>query len=91
MHESNTKCCCCSSSTSILLSARHLAHMTDDETMFLLKSQQVLERKRLVSETLLNGLVGKRFDRPLAFYLSNTDRYLRSLAKLSRDRIVSQA
>ena len=56
--------------------AQQMAQMSSDERQFLLRSQQVLKRKKIVSEMLLNGLVGKRFEGALAFYLSQADRYL---------------
>ncbi|MFH1811145.1 MAG: hypothetical protein ABIJ09_20560 [Pseudomonadota bacterium] len=57
-------------------------HMSDEEKQVLWLSQQVLTRKRLVSEMLLKGLVGKRFERALAFYLSSGDRYLAAMRHL---------
>lgn len=54
-----------------------------EEVLVLVLSQRVLTRKRVVSEMLLDGLVGKRFERALAFYLSRTDRYLASITKLA--------
>ncbi|MFH2009178.1 MAG: hypothetical protein ABI333_21495 [bacterium] len=62
---------------------QHMEHMSADEKRFLLQSQQVLDRKRIVSEMMLKGLVGKHFERALAFYLSHSDRYLRSFAELT--------
>ncbi len=62
---------------------QQLAHMSSDEKQFLLHSQQVLKRKRMVSEMLLNGLVGKRFEEALAFYLSYSDRYLVRFGRLA--------
>ncbi len=56
--------------------------MSSDEKQFLLRSQNVLKRKRVISEMLLNGLVGKRFENTLAFYLSQADKYLHSMKKL---------
>ncbi len=64
--------------------ARQLARMSSDERQFLLYSQQVLKQKKVISEMLLNGLVGKRFEAPLAFYLSNADRYLRRFQRLAK-------
>jgi len=61
---------------------QQMAQMSSDEKQFLLRSQQVLKRKRVISEMLLDGLVGKRFDAALAFYLSHADRYLQRLEKL---------
>lgn len=66
--------------------SQQMAHMSSDEIQFLLRSQQVLERKRIISEMLLNGLVGKRFEVALAFYLSHSDRYLQSFGRLAGKR-----
>ena len=62
---------------------QQMESMSSDEKRFLLQSQQVLKQKRIVSEMLLNGLVGKRFERALAFYLSYSKRYLRSFSSLT--------
>lgn len=63
--------------------AQQMEHMSPDERQFLKQSQQVLAQKRMVSEMLLDGLVGKRFEIALAFYLSNADAYLRKFAALA--------
>ncbi len=63
--------------------ARKLKQMSSEEKQFFVKVQEVLIRKRLVSEMLLNGLLGKRFEPALAFYLSHSDRYLHKLAELA--------
>jgi hypothetical protein len=62
--------------------AQQMAQMSSDERQFLLRSQYVLRRKRIISEMLLNGLVGKRFEAALAFYLSHADRYLQRFERL---------
>jgi hypothetical protein len=59
-----------------------MEHMSADEKQFLLQSQQVLNEKRIITELLLNGLVGRQFESALAFYLSHSDRYLQVLASL---------
>ena len=46
-----------------------IAGLSDEEREILLTSQALLQRKREVSLLLINGLVGKNFARPLAFYL----------------------
>lgn len=64
---------------------QQLEEMSKYERRFLLQSQQILKDKRIISEMLLNGLIGKRFERALAFYLSFSDGYLSSL-KNAMDR-----
>ena len=63
---------------------QQLASMSSDEKLFLHHSQQVLKRKRMVSEMLLGGLVGKRFEEALAFYLSHSDPYLYRFGRLTQ-------
>ncbi len=64
--------------------AQQMESMSSDEKQYLLRSQQVLKRKRIISEMLLNGLLGKRFETALAFYLSYSDKYLARVASLAR-------
>ncbi len=63
---------------------RTIATMSSDEREVLLGLQRVLERKRLVSELLLGGLVGRRFEDALSFYLNRVDRYIASLSRLPK-------
>ncbi len=65
---------------------RFVVEMSAEDRQVFLHSQRVLTRKRVISEMFLGGLIGKRFERALAFYLSRADRYLGVLANL-----VSQA
>ena len=62
---------------------RFVRSISKDERRVLFAVQGVLERKRIVSEMLLGGLVGRHFDRALAFYLSHGERYLQSLRRLA--------
>jgi hypothetical protein len=60
-----------------------MQNMSGEEKRFLLSSQQVLSQKRIISEMLLGGLVGKRFEKALAFYLSQSDRYLKAFSRVA--------
>jgi len=53
-----------------------------EERKMLLRVQRVLTRKRAISSMFLDGLVGKRFDRALAFYLGRVDSYLAAMKRL---------
>ena len=63
--------------------ARHLSEMTQDERMILAHSQLVLTRVHEVSQLLVDGLVGQKFARALAFYLARYEDYLRDMSKLT--------
>jgi hypothetical protein len=52
-----------------------------DERNMLIRAQHVLLRKRTISKQFLDGLVGKRFDPALAFYLGRVNAYLAVIAK----------
>jgi hypothetical protein len=41
-------------------------------------------RKREISQIFLDGLVGKNFSKPLAFYLDSSGDYLDSLSRMNR-------
>ncbi|HEY3354293.1 MAG TPA: hypothetical protein VGQ83_13655 [Polyangia bacterium] len=57
------------------------------EGEILLRSQLILDRKKLISTMLIDGLVGKRFDQALAFYLSRVDPYLSDLRRLGAEQL----
>ena len=59
--------------------------MSDEERKILLRSQSVLRRKPEVSQLLMDGIVGKRFDKTLSFYLDRSDEYLNELDKMARE------
>ena len=62
---------------------RLLRRATPEERQVLLESQRVLGRKRLISELFVSGLLGKRFEQALAFYLSRRERYSAAMNRLS--------
>ncbi|MCK5843053.1 MAG: hypothetical protein KAG97_00010 [Victivallales bacterium] len=62
-----------------------LHSLTPDEREILLLSQNVLECEKAVSEMFVNGLVGRKFSTPLAFYLESSEQYLAELRQIMRD------
>ncbi|MGA2735427.1 MAG: hypothetical protein ABSG35_22890 [Syntrophobacteraceae bacterium] len=60
-----------------------LQGMSHEERQILLRSQSVLKRKPEISQLLLDGIVGKRFARPLSFYLDRSEEYLNAVEKLA--------
>lgn len=71
--------------------ARHLSTMTQDERIILAHSQLVLTRVHEVSQMLVDGLVGQKFARALAFYLARYEDYLRDMSKLTGINLMQDA
>ncbi len=57
--------------------------MTADESAIFAHSQLVLTRVEEVSRFFVEGLVGRNFAKPLAFYLARYEEYLADMAKLT--------
>jgi hypothetical protein len=56
-----------------------LRRMTPEERTMLLRSQRVLSRERRIGQLFIDGLIGRKFSAPLAFYLSTWRTYLREI------------
>jgi hypothetical protein len=63
---------------------RLMQNMSPDERRIFVGSQKILLRKREISQIFLDGLVGKNFSKPLAFYLDSSGEYLESLNRMNR-------
>ncbi len=60
-----------------------LREMAPDERCVLIKAQQILKMEREISQMFIDGIAGRNFSRPLAFYLSRSTEYLRAIEKLN--------
>ncbi len=56
-----------------------MAEMSEEEKRIFVRSQMVLVREKEVSKLIIDGLIGKPFTSPLAFYLRGATAYLRRL------------
>ncbi|MEW6078768.1 MAG: hypothetical protein AB1724_13210 [Thermodesulfobacteriota bacterium] len=56
--------------------------MDPDQRRILVKAQKVLTMEREISQLLLDGVLGRNFSRPLAFYLDNSPEYLAAVERL---------
>ncbi len=65
---------------------RELRVAPEQERLAFLQAQRVLERKRTLSELCVAGMLGKRYDKVLAFYLARSDGYLRQINRLRSRR-----
>ncbi|MBQ7584795.1 MAG: hypothetical protein IJU40_00910, partial [Desulfovibrionaceae bacterium] len=64
---------------------RHiLRSMSDADRLVLARAQLVLTREHDISQMLVDGLLGRNFSRPLAFFLDKQRIYLRNFLKLCR-------
>lgn len=59
-----------------------LRTMSQEEWLIFYRSQLVLKRHKEVSQAVVDGLVGKKFSRALAFYLDRSEEYLADMEKL---------
>ena len=51
------------------------------------RSQLVLLREKEISQLMVDGLVGRNFSKPLAFFLDRHNEYLRAMTRLCRDGV----
>ncbi|MBI9112510.1 hypothetical protein [Maridesulfovibrio ferrireducens] len=58
-----------------------LKKMTNEEKSIFLASQNVLLADKEISRLLVDGLIGKNFGKPLAFYLDHGNSYLEAMKK----------
>ncbi|MEJ2056364.1 MAG: hypothetical protein P8X39_00830, partial [Desulfofustis sp.] len=58
--------------------------MSEEEWLIFYRSQLVLKRHKEISQVFVDGLVGKKFTKALAFYLDRFEEYLRDLEALGR-------
>ena len=56
--------------------------LTEDERYILVSSQFTLLRHREISQMFIDGILGSNFPRPLSFYLSRHEEYLRDIKHL---------
>jgi hypothetical protein len=60
---------------------KKISNMNFHEINALFHYLGILKSKRITSKYILEGLVGSKFEKPLAFYLSRTDNYLKAISK----------
>ncbi|MFO7838992.1 MAG: hypothetical protein R6X08_05800 [Desulfosalsimonadaceae bacterium] len=60
-----------------------LENMAPDERCVLIKAQGILKMEREISQMFIDGIAGRNFSRPLAFYLSRSGEYLKAIEKLN--------
>lgn len=60
--------------------------MNKDEQLVFIRSQSILQRRREISQYLVDGLLGKSFSKALAFYLERGEYYLQRLSSETGSR-----
>jgi hypothetical protein len=58
-----------------------LRGMAPAERCVLIKAQAILRLKREISQMFIDGIAGRNFSKPLAFYLSRADEYMQAIEK----------
>jgi hypothetical protein len=59
-----------------------LCNMDTDQRRILVKAQKILTMEREISQLFIDGILGRNFSKPLAFYLDNSIEYLNAVEKL---------
>ena len=62
--------------------ANLLCRMEPDERRILIKAQSVLIMEREISQMFIDGIAGRNFSKPLAFYLNRSQYYLKAIDSL---------
>ncbi len=62
-----------------------LRNMAPDERCVLIKAQGILRMEREISQMFIDGIAGRSFSKPLAFYLSSSSEYLKAVEKLNSE------
>lgn len=62
---------------------RLLREMDPEERQIFLRTQTVLQRHKEISQMFIDGVVGRNFMKPLAFYLDRAEEYLRDIRKMA--------
>ena len=57
-------------------------NLSSEERHILLQTQMVLRQDRPISQMFVDGILGKSFAKPLAFYLSQAPAYLAAIDRL---------
>ena len=60
-----------------------LEEMPPDERCVLIRAQQLLTMEREISQMFIDGIAGRNFSRPLAFYLGQSREYLGAIEKMN--------
>jgi len=61
-----------------------LCRMEEDERRILIKAQSILKMEREISQLFIDGIAGRNFSTPLAFYLNRSKGYIKAINKLDR-------
>ena len=69
-----------------------LADMPAEERRAIIQAQKILGMEREISQMFIDGIAGRNFSRPLAFYLAHSGNYLDAVDQLNRsiERTVRQ-
>ena len=65
------------------ITAREMvARLTPEEKRIFLLSQKILEQEQHISRLFVDGILGRNFSKPLSFYLTGYQEYLKAMEKL---------
>jgi hypothetical protein len=59
-----------------------VSQLTPEERTIFFQAQKMLEHEQFISRLFVDGILGKHFSRPLSFYLTTYQKYLKSIEKI---------
>ncbi|MBN2723108.1 MAG: hypothetical protein JXR95_03445 [Deltaproteobacteria bacterium] len=66
---------------------KKLKNMNENELVSLIGFLNILRCKKMISSMILDGLTGKKFEKPLAFFLSRSDEFLSDAETIIKSNI----
>jgi hypothetical protein len=68
-----------------------VSQLTPEEKTIFFQAQKLLEHEQFISRLFVDGILGRNFSRPLSFYLTTYQKYLRSIEKIHFPRQTNHA
>ena len=68
-----------------------VSQLTPEEKTIFFQAQKMLEHEQFISRLFVDGILGRHFSRPLSFYLTTYQKYLRSIERVHFSHQTNQA
>ena len=68
-----------------------VSQLTPEEKTIFFQAQKMLEHEQFISRLFVDGILGRHFSRPLSFYLTTYQKYLKSIERVHFSHQTNQA